>query len=284
MYHQSVIIKCCELAIHILTILCYYADMDVKSLTATGLTKPQAEAYALLIELGEVKPAVAATKLKITRTNAYKVLDKLVELGLATKQEEGKTLAYTAANPIALASLTANFRAEATAREEAVNRVMQELFEKYQSHSDKPAVSVVTGRKAVAAAYRKQINLDENIRFLHTPSDLPLMGFETMHDIRTSPGQRGRKRRGILPIDSGPINYAQHKQGALEVTVARSQDYNAPVEWSVTESSLLIVLYATEPHAILIVDKVVAGAFLQVWALLNRLLQEQPHHQNLKAA
>jgi len=83
--------------------------MDLKSLIATGLTKPQAEAYALLIELGEVKPAIAATRLKITRTNAYKVLDKLVELGLASKGEEGKTLAYSATNPIALRHFVTEF-------------------------------------------------------------------------------------------------------------------------------------------------------------------------------
>jgi len=258
--------------------------MDLKSLIATGLTKPQAEAYALLIELGEVKPAIAATRLKITRTNAYKVLDKLVELGLASKGEEGKTLAYSATNPIALASLTAQFRAEATAREEAVSHVMQDLLEKYQSHSDKPAISVVTGRKAVATAYRKQINLNEDIRFIHTDSDLPMMGFDTMHDLRMAPENRGNKRQAIMSIDKGPINYGAHQRGNLEVTVAKKQDYDAPVEWSVTESSLLIVLYATEPHAILIVDKVVAGAFLQIWNLLKALLEQQPHHQSLKAA
>jgi DNA-binding MarR family transcriptional regulator len=257
--------------------------MDTKSLIATGLTPIQAAAYALLIEVGEVRPAAAATKLNTTRSNAYKVLDRLVELRLATKTEHGKTLAYTVANPIALASLTAQFRAQATAREEAASRIMQDLLEKYQSHSDKPSVSVVTGQKAVAGAYRKQINLNEDIHFIHSDADIPLMGFDTMHDIRMAPASRGKKRSGIMSVDKGPVNYAAHERSNLEVTWARKSDYSAPVEWSVTESSLLIVLYATEPHAILIVDKVVSGAFLQLWHLLSTLLQTAAHHQNLTA-
>lgn len=75
------------------------------------------------------------------------------------------------------------------------------------------------------------------------------------------------------------INRDSHKRSNLEITWVDDTQYNAPVEWSVTESSLLIVLYATEPHAILITDKIVAGAFMQLWQMLSTLLCQQPTHQ-----
>ncbi|MGH7241676.1 MAG: helix-turn-helix domain-containing protein [Candidatus Saccharimonadales bacterium] len=256
--------------------------MDPKSLIATGLTAHQASAYALLIELGEVKPAVAAKQLNMTRTNAYKVFDKLVELQLATKNESNKTFVYRATNPIALSAFTSQFRAEATAREEAVNGIMRELLERYQIHSDKPTVTVFTGSSDVAKAYRQQIHLHEDIYFIHTHADIPMMGFETMHDIRTAPGAHGQQRYGIMNIGKGPVNHASHQRGQLTTTLMTKNDYDEPVEWSVTESSLLIVLYATEPHAILIMDKVVAQAFKQLWSLLNVFLQREPQHQRLK--
>lgn len=265
-------------------ILCYTAGMDLQSLTAIGLTAPQAEAYALLIELGEVKPPDAAKRLKITRTNAYKLLDKLVELKLATKNERQKVFVYTPTNPLALAGLTAQYRAEAVAREEAVNSVMHDLLAKYHQHADQPSVTVSTGRQAVADAYRTQVNLHENIYFIHTKADVASMGFDTMHELRTTPARHGNKRYGILPVDfeTHKPNYEPHRRSNLDVTWADLADYDAPVEWSVTKSSLLIVLYATEPHAILIADPVVAGAFMQLWQLLNTLLQQQPLHQKLK--
>lgn len=260
--------------------------MDLNSLTAVGLTAPQAEAYALLLETGELRPPEAAARLQITRTNAYKLLDKLVALRLAVKKEEGKKIAYLAANPLALASLTARYRAEAVAREEAASHIMQDLLAKYYSHSDKPEVSVFTGRKQVADAYRQQLNLREDIHFIHTKADVPMMSFDTMHDIRVTPARFGRRRQAIMsapPTAAGPedINYKSHTRSNLDITWAESDAYNSPVEWSATKSSLLIVLYATEPHAILIADQVVAGAFLQLWQLLSALLRQQPTHHKL---
>lgn len=259
--------------------MCYYYAMDLQSLTAIGLSHQQASAYALLIEHGEVKPALAAQRLKTTRTNAYKILDKLVELKLAQKLEQGKTFVYAPSNPMSLATLTANYRAEAVHREEAVAKVMQELLEKYYKHTDSPTTEVVTGRAKVAEAYRKQLKLRENVYFIHTNTDVPMMGFDIMHELRVTPARTDNKRFAIMARpDSGLVNHAQHQRSNLEITWAQKGLYSAPVEWSVTTSSLLIVLYATEPHAILIVDKVVAGAFLQIWQMLSTLLRQQAAH------
>lgn len=252
--------------------------MDLTSLTAVGLSPQQAAAYALLIEHGSLKPAQAAQQLGLTRTNCYKILDKLAELGLAQKADEGKTLAYSLSNPIALSNLTAHYRAEATAREEAANKIMQDLMAQYHVHADKPGVEVFTGRKAVASAYRQQANLKEDIYFIHTRADVPAMGFDTMHEIRIAPAQHGMHRYGLLSHsqDTTPVNYELHRRSNLDITWLEREDYTAPVEWSVTDSSLLIVLYVTEPHAILILDPVVAAAFKQIWKLVQSLASRQP--------
>ncbi len=251
-------------------------------MSAIGLTKVQAQAYASLIEHGSLKPPEAAKYLEITRTNAYKLFDKLVELNIAIKKENGKKITYYPANPMSLASIAANYRAEAVAREEAVNSIMHNLLDKYYEHSSKPQVEVVSGRKNVASTYRKQINLKEDIYFIHTKADIPMMSFEAMHEIRTAPVQHGNQRKGILTAPTeGPINYKQHKRSNLEITWLEKGRYTAPVEWSVTKSSLLIILYAKEPHAILIVDKVVATAFMQVWSLLSSMLKERDIHKKL---
>lgn len=258
--------------------------MDSSNLTAIGLTPPQAKAYALLVEHGSIKPPEAATVLGLTRSNAYKLLDKLVELQLAEKLEEGKKISYSLANPVNLSNITARFRAQATAREEAASRIMQDLLAKYYEHSERPDVQVVTGRQAVADAYRWQANLKEEIFFIHTRSDINAMGFETMHDIRTIPARHGQQRHAIMTeaLEPGPINYANHRRSNLQITWAKHDDYTAPVEWSVTKSSLLIALYASEPQAVIITDPIVAGAFLQLWQLMSRMLEPLATHQRLK--
>jgi len=255
---------------HICEILRYNVSMQLNNLLAVGLSKSQAEAYVLLIELGEVKPVSAASKLSISRTNAYKIYDKLVEFGLATKTENEKIFVYRPTNPLSLATLAANHRAESVLKEEAASNAIHELLDQYYEHTDKPTVDVYTGRTEVANAYRKQIGLKEDIRFIHTNADIPAMNFETMHELRVQPARNNNKREAIMKRpQAGKENWASHQRSNLDITFRDQDDYEAPVEWSVTESSLLIVLYANEPHAIFIQDKVVASAFIQIFKLLK---------------
>ncbi len=254
--------------------------MDPASFTAVGLSPQQAQTYALLIEHGEVKPPVAARQLKLTRTNAYKVLDKLVELKLARKTEDGKKLTYSPTHPMALADLASQYRAEATAREEAANTAMQSLLRQYYKHSDAPDTKTATGPKAVADLYRNQISLREELYFIRTNTDVPAMGFDTMHELRTAPARHGVQRHGILSVDqSGVTNPEPHKRSNLEVTWLERGKYSAPVEWSATQSSLLMAIYGKEPQAILITNPLVGAAFIQIWQLLSSFIQTQPTHK-----
>jgi hypothetical protein len=79
----------------------------------------------------------------------------------------------------------------------------------------------------------------------------------------------------------GPTNYENYKRTNLEVTWAKAEDYTMPVEWSVTKSSLLIILYGAEPHAITISNPVIAGAFLQLWHMMNSTLRMMPDYESL---
>jgi predicted transcriptional regulator len=256
--------------------------MDISKLVAVGLTNIQAEAYAILMENGEIKPPLLVKELKLTRTNAYKILDRLVELGLANKSDENKKFVYRPTNPTSLSGLTDQYRAEATAREEAANNLIHDLLDAYYQHSDKPTSEVFSGKKDVIRAYQRQINLREDIYFIRTKTDIAAMGFDTMHEIRVAPERNGTQRFGILGTEKGTVNHANHERSNLTPTIMDAKNYTAPVEWSVTDSSLLIVSYAKEPHAILIVDSTVAMAFKQLWTLLNGFLKTQPVHQQYK--
>jgi hypothetical protein len=255
--------------------------MDTHTLVTAGLTNLQARAYVELMDKGEITPPELVKKLRITRTNAYKLLDKLVELRLALKEKKDRKLVYAPANPMALASISARYRAKAVAREEAVSMILNNLMSKYYEHSEQPHVEVTTGKKEAVAAYRKQLSLHEDVYFVHTKADVAIMGFDTMHDIRIEPSRHGLKRHGILASVEGPINYKGHERSNLDITWTDKKDYTAPAEWSATKSSLLMVIYDKEPHAIFIANPVIAQAFIQLWTLLSGLLRQQPTHKKL---
>lgn len=257
--------------------------MDTEKLVATGLTEQQALAYALLIEEGRITPSNAAEKLNLSRTNSYKLFDKLVSMKLATKQEVAKKFVYSAANPQFLTNLVAEQRNIAVSREVAVQAVLGDLLAKYHTYNDQPFVSTVTGRIKVADAYRTQIQQKQPIYFVRSHMDIPVMGFDVMHEIRTIPARHDGRRYGIAPdIATGTTNNPEaDKRSNLDRTWMKDEDYTAPVEWSVSGTSLLIVLFDTEPHAITIDHPAIADAFRQIWHLLNTCLKAMPYYKDL---
>lgn len=256
--------------------------MDTQRLEAAGLSEQHAKVYALLLDNGDVTPPDAAKILGLTRSNAYKALDRLVDMQLATREDVNKKLTYRPTNPTVFADISARARAEVVAREEAVSSVMQDLLGKYYAHSDSSNIESFSGVGDIKRAYHKQLSLREDLYFIHTPADVPTMGFDVMHEIRTTPARHGSRRHGILtaPLDT-TINYDNHRRSNLEITWAEQKLYDAPVEWSATNTSLLIVAHAAQPRATLIIDPVIAGSFIQLWKLMDKFLCTTSTHQSL---
>lgn len=253
-----------------------------RQLIATGLSGLQANAYLVLLEHGKISPPRAAKELKITRTNAYKLLDKLAELGLAKREEINKKFFYEPNNPMALSNLVAEQRNIASAREDAVKQVLGNLLARYHAHTEQPNVEVVTGREAVVVAYRTQIQQLQPIYFIRSRSDIPVMGYDTMHEIRMMPASHNIHRYGITPdLTTGVTASKGDTRGKLTRTWVRQEDYEVPVEWSVSGDSLLIILFGSEPHAVTVTNPIIADAFRQLWQLLNALLSSPPYSKGL---
>lgn len=256
--------------------------MDTSQLIAVGLTEPQARAYAHLLGSGQTTPPALAKELGLTRSNAYKILEKLEEMQLVRKEDVNKKFVFYPNNPLSLTNLVAEQRNIATQREEAVREVINDLLETFHDKTDEPSIKVASGHQAVVNAYRDQINLRKPIYFIRSRSDIPVMGFDAMHEIRTQPARHNVQRHGITPdVTSGPTNPRSDARSNIERTWMKQEDYVAPVEWSMSGSTLLIVLFGAQPHAIAISHPVVATAFLQLWQLLSTTLRAMPYYKDL---
>ncbi|MCA1807843.1 MAG: hypothetical protein LC687_08370, partial [Actinobacteria bacterium] len=173
---------------------------------------------------------------------------------------------------------------EVQSREAALNGVMQKLLEKYKDHSDKPNVEIVSGKDEVVGLFKRQIALREDISFIHTKSDIPMMGYDTMHMLRVEPSLSGIKRDVIISEPhkkDSVINYDTHKKYSLNPTWIEKGLYTSPVEWSITESSVLIIIYDKALSAIYISDELVAESLLQLFTILKNLLEQKPTHKRL---
>lgn len=253
-----------------------------EKLRSIGLSDLQAKAYIYLLDAAfGKKPAQIARALGISRTNAYKVLDSLVEYDLVRRSETGKTLIYIAENPIALTNFAAKARNHAREVEASVKDSMRLLQKRYQKKLRHADVQISHGKEAIILALRKQIHPNGTLHFIRSRADIPFMGFEAMHKLRYEPSEHGMQRFGITPqaLEANP-DPAKDLKTNLTRTFIPSSDYTSPVEWTVSGDELAIINYTDSGTAIRIKDEHVAESFRQIWHILDKQLRSHDKLSN----
>jgi predicted transcriptional regulator len=270
----------CEIILHKREFLCYYAYMNDELLKEIGLSELQAQTYLYLLEHGPTSPPSITTALKITRTNAYKVLDQLHDLRLVNRTEVKKKFVYNAEDPIALASLVAEERNRVLALEKNTKEALKKLRLAYQKQSTGSEVQTYQGAVALKALYEHQITLKQPIYFVKTRADIPFMGYETMDRVRTLPVKFGTQRYGIIPdAPEAAVNNEINSKSNLERTWMFPESYTAPVEWTVSGDELMMIVFNENGTGIRIKNSVIAESFRQLWKMLDKNLKANPDYQ-----
>ena len=144
--------------------------MDTTILRKAGLTDSQAKGYLALIERGQLTPTELAVATNETRTNAYAIADKLVDLGLATKQSGAKNT-YTPESPARLKQLLiAKQRALKAANDELAG-LLPSLLSTYRLTTDKPGVLYLEGIDSLRLIYDDIINTGDTLKIFPSAHD-----------------------------------------------------------------------------------------------------------------
>jgi sugar-specific transcriptional regulator TrmB len=256
--------------------------MNQEILSQLGLSRHQISAYQYLLEHGPAAPPELAKKLKLTRSNAYKVLDQLVEVELISRIDLNKKLHYKAEDPIVLASLVAEERNKVRLLESNVKAALTQFREIYRKGTVSSDIQVLHGVEAVKSLYKHQSDLKSPIYFVKSRSDIPFMGYETMDAIRKLSVKFGTHRYGIVPdAPEASIDPKIDRQVNLTKTWIPSDSYTAPVEWTVSGDELMILIFGDASSGIRIKNPIVADAFKQLWQVLSESLQASPDYKKL---
>lgn len=245
-----------------------------------GLTGLQAQTYIYLLEHGPSVPKALTNSLKISRTNAYKVLGSLEDLGLVNKTEVNKKLAFSPTDPSMLSSLVAEKRNTLIEMEQNIDKAIQQLRKVYSKQTKDTLVTTVTSKQAMLKAYEDQAKSGRPIYFYKSRTDIPFMGFENMDRIRRLQGKKALIRFGITPDSpEAALNKKIDDSANLKRTWIDDKSYTAPVEWSVSGDQLLIQVFDEKGTAIIIRNNLIANAFEQIWKLSDNAIKNSPDYK-----
>lgn len=254
-------------------------------LSAAGLSPTESKSYQALLTRKEWLPSELAKNVSETRTNMYKILDKLTSLGLAEKFDKNKKIHYRATNPTHLLELARSERMEREKAEKELNSYTKELMHQYVRTNEQAGVRFFQGEAEIKKVFQEIAKAEEEVVFIHTKAGADYYGFDIMHNLRMLAVKKGVQRRALTPDNKDATkDYAKTDPlFHLERTWFGQNDYTLPVEWGAFDDKLYIISYGDEALGMIIESKPIADSFKQLFKLLERGQRALPEYASLPA-
>lgn len=263
--------------------------MNEEILQEAGLTKTEAIIYTILVKNSPATPPQLAELAGESRTNTYKLLDSLEEMGLVTRDESQPKMRYWANNPSVLLDQLKKRRSDVESAEKRFQSSLPSLVDEYFKHSEQPAIRYFHGADGVEAVYKDQLKDRQPVTFVHSIGIRDSLGVEKMHRIRNEFPKLGIHRHTFYPDVPQPIAPGEpttpidesDKLMLVTRTWLNENDLTSPVEWSVYGNKLSIISLGNEVVGMIIESKQIAESFREILALLDKNIRNQPGYNDL---
>jgi sugar-specific transcriptional regulator TrmB len=246
--------------------------MNTAILVEAGLTEAEATAYTFLVENSPIAPPRLAELIMESRTNTYKLLESLEELGLAQKDESDKKLKYWAKNPSTLLQHVKEKQEQAELKTKKLQSSLPSLVNTFLKHNEQPGVRFYQGKTGISEMYQDQLNSAKQITMVRSLHDIEFFGgFPEISKIREEFNKSSISRHMITPDSKeARIDWKNHdKKSSNTRTWLRANEYTSAVEWAVYDNNLAIISFGQEAIGMIIESQQIADSFLQILNLVS---------------
>lgn len=148
-----------------------------EELAIAGLSLQQSKTYLKLLDFEYVNPSDFCFEIDEARSNTYKILDELVDKGLANKVKKNKKFVYAANSPSLLGQMARVKRDEIDLQEKNLNAKLPELIDKYHKTHEQPGIRFFQGMDGIEEIFKDQVFVNKPIYFQLSPAGYRLLWF-----------------------------------------------------------------------------------------------------------
>jgi sugar-specific transcriptional regulator TrmB len=244
--------------------------MDMKLLEDIGLSENQALAYENLVIEGPSSAPQVAMQIGESRTNTYKLLDKLCDLGLAVKDASGTKVRYIALSPSALEQLIQKQAASVRLREQQLQSALPSLLDFFFSHSEGPSIRYFQGKEGIQQIFADMLKTREDIYLLRSPSDVDYYDEQFFADFRKKRALLGIHTYALTPdVPTAVHNRQQDTKNLFHRTWLDKNAYTGQVEWDIYGNKVALICYGQSALGVVIENPLIAESFKQMFGLVQ---------------
>lgn len=243
--------------------------MDSEFLTNLGLTEAQANAYIALVKNGKLTPPQLSKITGVNRTNAYMLLDRLVELNLAKKAEGTSKATYRALNPSNLEELVRKGRREALKREELVKNAMPELLSFFYTYSEQPGVRFFQGRDGILEMYDDILRTGKTLHLVRGATDKEVVGQAELRKFISQRVEKQIRIKALTPVyEDANKDPKQDERWLMERTWVSTDLYSEPVEVDIYGDKVAFMSFGNEAIGVIIESPQIAKSMRKLFELM----------------
>jgi len=228
-------------------------------LTQAGLTNNESKIYLALIDLGPSLAGQISRKTGLHRRTVYDSIEMLIQKGLVGYILENNRKLFSASNPNRILEIIQE-------KQNQISPFIEELNKRYSSTKEKEQTNFYKGREGLKTIFEDQLGAKEILILNASPKAYEILNFYFHWYDKTRKAKKIKSRiiatdKKIKRIPLADIRYLPQK-------------YSNPVALNIYDDKTAIILWASEPIAILIKNKEIANAYKQYFELMWKIAKK----------
>ena len=257
--------------------------MDTELLIQTGLSEVQAKIYLYLIKHGQSTPTEIAIEIGENRTTVYSAAEKLETLGIISKKEKGKVVAYIPNHPSVLESIAEKRLRKVARKAKNLESNLPSLINYFNEYQSTPGATTFYGQEGVKMIWDKVIATKAPFYFVRSRYD-EAADNKILDEFKKARVEAGIESENITPSEfTKNTDEEMWEKFLLRRTLLPPNEYDSPVEIDIFGDNVAFINFSKNGMSTLIESPEIADAMRQVFLFAKKHIRSSTKQDELEA-
>lgn len=247
--------------------------MVLEKLINFGLSHNEAKVYLALMELGSGTVTQIARRAKVTRTNAYHLLNSLLVHGLASMNQGKGKIVFSAEKPERLLYIMREKMDEVERQFKEAEDLIAELRTVHKGPEQKMKVRYYEGNEGIITVYEDMLRARTKILEYSSPEERQKFSPEYFQKYYARRTAKGLETDSVMAKTPESIKLKQRDLASFSVTKIIPESFKMGADISVYDDKVAI-MSLKEKFAIIVESAEVSGALRKLLTLAHERAED----------
>jgi len=234
--------------------------MNVEELVNLGFTKNEAKVYISLIKFGRAKAKDLIRDTKFHKKLVYENIEKLIDKGIVSFVQEGRTRIFELADPNMLVEIIKEWLNKVLQEKESAQKIANEIRLISKETKPKQEATIFRGKEGIKMFYNELIKIGKD----YVVFGAPQKSIEIMNELfwRNFNAKRIDKKINVRSLFNESVKeYGDSLKNKFTKIRYFEKNFEPLTETNIQDNRVGIIVWGEEPFLFLIEDKEVSKSY-----------------------